>query len=374
MTTPKATVFMMLGFALVLSACEIARPGPNKNELLKAEFEEADKTQIVIVDKRVVDMTEAKNELVFPKSLLTSTPASSDIIKPGDTLSLTIYENIEEGVLARGNAGATTLESIQVDDSGHIFIPYAGRVRAAGNTPNTLRRIITERLSELTPEPQVIVQTASGDAATVSVIGDGVGSQGVYPIKRSNSTLTDLVAVAGGLSAPSEVVRISLLRNNRTGHFWFDDIYKNPRLNFALRPGDQVRVQRDPRSYTILGAIGEQTNQLFTSRQPSALEAVAQVGGLKSEAADPTGIFVIREHSARFVNQLLGRNDLVGEQSVIYVLDLTKPSGLPLARQFDIHDGDTIYVTEAPAVRWRKIFDTFRGPVENVLIIDSLSN
>ena len=135
-----------------------------------------------------------------------------------------------------------------------------------------------------------------------------------------------------------------------------------------------MHVQRDPRSYTILGATGEQSNQLFGSRQPSALEAVAEVGGLDGETADPTGIFVIREHNASFVNTLLQRSDMVADQSVIYVLDLTEPNGIPLARLFDIHDGDTIYVTEAPAVQWRKAFDTLRGPVNNVLILDRLTN
>lgn len=374
MKTPARKLVMVLGIALLLGACAIARPGPKKSELLSAQFDETDQTQIVLVDKRITELTAAKDQQNFPNSLLTASSSSSDRIKPGDTLSLTIFENVSDGVLTRGDAGATKLDSIQVDDAGFIFIPYAGRVRAAGNSPDRLRRLITDRLKELTPEPQVIVQRAQGDGATVSVLGDGVATQGVYPIQRSNRTLTDLLGRAGGLTAPSEVVRVSLLRGHETGNFWFEDIYENPRLNFALRAGDQVLVQRDPRSFTILGAIGEQTNQLFESRQPSALEAVAQVGGLSSDTADPTGIFVIREHEASFVNTLLERDDLVGDQSVIYVLNLTDPNGIPLARQFDIHDGDTIYVTEAPSVQWRKIFDTIRGPVGNILILDRLTN
>ncbi|MCX7567501.1 polysaccharide biosynthesis/export family protein [Sulfitobacter sp. F26169L] len=373
MGNPKLTVLKVVGITFILGACTIARPGPSKNELLNVKFDEAEQTQIVFVDKRITSLTAARTGSSFPNELLSASGPSSDVIRPGDTLSLTIFENIEDGVLARGNAGSTNLNSIQVDGAGFIFIPYAGRVRAAGNSPNRLREIITNKLSALTPEPQVVVTRAPGDGATVSVLGDGVATQGVYPIQRSNDTLTELLAVAGGMTAPSEVVRISLLRNHKTGDFWFEDIYKNPRLNFTLRSGDQVLVERDPRTFTILGAIGEQTNQPFQSRQPSALEAVAQVGGLDSERADPTGIFVVREHSAGFVNTLLQRTDIVTEQSVIYVMDLTKPNGIPLARQFDIHDGDTIYVTEAPSIKWRKTFETISAPVSNLLIIDRLT-
>ncbi len=374
MKIPKLSIVKVLGIALILSACSIARPGPNKEEILEADFEEREQTQIVFVDRRVTKLTAATTNPAFPQSMMTHTPASTDVIKPGDTLSLKIFENVEDGVLARGNSGTTTLDSIQVDDAGYIFIPYAGRIRAAGNSPDRLRQLITTRLDDLTPQSQVLVQRAAGDAATVSILGDGVASQGVYPIQRSNNNLTDLLAVAGGLKAPAEIVRVSLLRNHKTGHFWYEDIYKNPRLNFSLRAGDQVHVERDTRSFTILGAIGKQTNQLFQTRQPSALEAVAQAGGLNSEAADPTGIFVVREHSASFVNKLQQRTDLVEDQSVIYVLDLTEANGIPLARQFDIHDGDTIYVTEAPSVQWRKAFDTVRAPVRNALILEGLTD
>ena len=43
------------------------------------------------------------------------------------------------------------------------------------------------------------------------------------------------------------------------------------------------------------------------------------------------------------------------------VLDLTEPNGLFEARDFAIRDGDTIYVTEAPYVQWRKILSALTG-------------
>jgi polysaccharide export outer membrane protein len=57
-------------------------------------------------------------------------------------------------------------------------------------------------------------------------------------------------------------------------------------------------------------------------------------------------------------NQVLGRSDLVGDQQIAYVLDLTKPDGLFSARQFIIRNNDTVYITEAPFAAWSRVLGT----------------
>ena len=47
---------------------------------------------------------------------------------------------------------------------------------------------------------------------------------------------------------------------------------------------------------------------------------------------------------------MLGRDDLIGTQRFAYVLDLTEPNGVFIARDFVVRDGDTVYLTEAPFV------------------------
>ncbi len=58
---------------------------------------------------------------------------------------------------------------------------------------------------------------------------------------------------------------------------------------------------------------------------------------------------------------MLGRNDLIGDQRFVYVLDLTQPTGMFEARDFLIRDGDTVYVTEAPYVQWNKTLSALTG-------------
>ena len=85
------------------------------------------------------------------------------------------------------------------------------------------------------------------------------------------------------------------------------------------------------------------------------------MGGLVTSLADPTGVFVFRNEPAEIANAVLGRNDLQGDQRMVYVLDLTAPTGMFEARDFLVRDGDTVYVTEAPFVQWQKTLSAITG-------------
>ena len=99
----------------------------------------------------------------------------------------------------------------------------------------------------------------------------------------------------------------------------------------------------------------------FETQNLSAIEAIAIVGGLNTATADPTGFFVFRNEPAEIANAVLGRQDLVGDQRMVYVLDLTQPTGMFEARDFLVRDGDTVYVTEAPFVQWQKTLSAITG-------------
>ena len=135
-----------------------------------------------------------------------------------------MYKRQDDGLLAGQGTNATVLSEVQVDGSGFIFVPYAGRVKAAGNSPEAIRRIITEKLDTQTPDPQVLVARAAGDGATVSVTGQ-VGGQGIYPIERPTRTLISMLANAGGVAIEPSLAQIKVIRGNQTGSIWFNDLF-----------------------------------------------------------------------------------------------------------------------------------------------------
>ena len=70
----------------------------------------------------------------------------------------------------------------------------------------------------------------------------------------------------------------------------------------------------------------------------------------------------------------MGRNDLEGTQRMVYVLNLTEPNGMFMARDFVIRDGDTLYVTEAPFTQWSKVITAITGTASSAARVTSLTS
>jgi polysaccharide biosynthesis/export protein len=362
--TPSWARFVALVAALaVVSSCGLPRSGPNKKEIFQGSVQKNGDAFIVTVNDRVTRATGIVPALGFSDAFKNAGLIGADTIRPGDTLGLTIWENVDDPLLGSSGpagGGAAVLEEVQVDAAGFIFIPYAGRIKAAGNTPEAIRQVITRKLGEQTPDPQVQVRRLAGDGASVSLVG-AVGGQGVFPIERPTRTLSTMLANAGGITIEPEIAQITVLRGGMRSKVWFQDVYKHPELDIALRDGDRILVEEDTRSFTALGATGTQARVAFESQTLSAIEAIAQVGGLSTAAADPTGVFIFRNEPADIANIVMGRQDLQGAQRLVYVLDLTQPNGMFLARDFSVRDDDTLYVTEAPFTQWDKTISALTG-------------
>lgn len=341
----------------ILAGCGIPRSGPSKREIFAGSVQRQGDAFVVTINDRVTRATSIVPSLGFSRPFKNAALLPADEIQIGDTLNFTVWENVDDGLLASQGAGQTTLGNIQVDGDGFIFVPYAGRIRAKGNTPETIRRIVTQRLSEQTPDPQVEIARQAGEGASVLLFG-AVGG-GLAPIEQTTRTLTAMLAKAGVAIDP-EVAKVRVIRSNRSEEVWYRDLIENPRMDISLRDGDQIYVEEDKRSFVTLGETS-QGKVLFDGRTLSALEAIAQSGGLNGSTADPTGVFVLRIEEEIIANSVLGRDDLQGGQRMIYVLDLTQPNGLFMARDFAIRDGDTIFATEAPLSQWNKTIATLLG-------------
>jgi len=345
---------------ILVASCAVSRDGPSKKEIFEGSVMRSGDAHIIMVNKRVSEAANRPQALGFSHALRAGALMGGDTIRPGDVIRLNVYENVPEGLLAPAGANNALVEEIQVDDAGYIFVPYAGRIRAAGNTPDALRRILTRSLDEQTPDPQVMVARTAGDGATVSVTG-GVGAQGVYPVTRATNRLSSMIATAGGLSIPLETAQVLVTRGNRQDAAWLQDIYSDPSLDIAMRAGDRILLRQDQRAFTVLGATGSTNRMTFDTRQISAIDAIAMVGGLDPLRADPTGVFIFRDEVPDVATEIIGMGQFVTDVRFVYVLDLTAPTGMFNARDFKIRDGDTIFVTEAASVLWARQISALTG-------------
>lgn len=367
-------VIVLLTSVALVASCGLPRSGPSKREILSGAVDKKGNAFVVPVTPAVTAATSVQPSFGFSSSFRNAGLVGADTIAVGDAISVMVYENVKDEPLL-GNTGqrVSGLTELQVDGQGYIYIPYAGRIKAAGQTPEGLRQAITRKLEDQTPLPQVSISRTPGGGSTVSISGQAAAN-GIYPIESSTRTLAAMLAKSGGVTVDPAVTIVRVTRGGHTGKIWLKDLYENPSLDIALRPGDKIIIEEDTRQFIALGATGAQSTVPFESATMSALEAIATVGGLSTMAADPKGVFVLRDESEEIARAVLGKPDLIGDQRIIYVLNLTEPTGLFEARDFQIRDGDTLYVTEAPFVQWQKTLGAITGSTAAASSLASTAN
>jgi len=355
-------VALSVGLSAALGGCSLPRGGPYYEEVRAAPSADLG-FEVVEVTPQVAAAVRIDERSGFSLDFVAAAPEPVALIGHGDELVVTVWENLEEGLLSPQGIGATSLPRMKVDERGDIYVPYVGTVRAEGRTLDQLRNVIRARLAEQTLNPQVDVFPAGAVSRQVSLQGR-IRSPGLYQIEPQTQRLAAMLARAGGVSEDPEVIRIRLRRGEALGEVWLQDLYDDPRNNVALRSDDIVIAERDRRIFTALGAVRSPATVPFPTRDVSVVRALGTVGGLVDGAADPTGVFVFREEPAEIAGKLFPARSAAGAERVVYVLDLTQPGGMFLARDFMMRDGDTLYVTTAPFVQWMKILQSI-SPLVN---------
>ena len=344
------------GLLLSLGACALPRSGPDYGEITSAAAPDLP-FEVVRVTPAVTTATRIDERSGFSRAFIDARTENTATVAPGDVMAITVWENIDQGLLNPQGIGATPLPHVKVDERGFIFVPYIGLIRAAGRTLSQLREAIRARLAEMTLNPQVDVFPVDGQGRVVSVQGR-VRTPGLYPIERPTERLLAMLARAGGVIDDPEVIRLKLRRGAVTGEIWVQDLYDDPANDVALRAGDALIAERDRRIFTALGAFGRPSMVPFPVRDLSAEQAIGAVGGLIDAAADPTGVFIFRTERGAIAAKVVPGRAVDGPRRIVYLLDLTQPGGMFLAREFIMRDGDTLYVTSAPFTTWMKILQS----------------
>lgn len=340
--------------AISVAACGLPRGGPSYSEITDTNTPGGYDFEVVPVSPDVVQVTRIDETSGFSVTFIEARAEAPYTLSNGDVLAITVWENIDEGLLNPAGIGATPLPNSQVDEQGRVFVPYVGLLPASGRTINQLRQTIQGQLAAKTLNPQVDILRVESNGRLISVQGV-VNAPGLYPIEPATTHLLPMMAKAGGVSIDPEVVRLQLRRGRVQGNIWLQDLYDEPRNDVHLRAGDAIIAERDRRVFTALGAVsGPQTVQ-FPTRDVSIINAIGTVGGLRDLTADATGVFLFREEPVEIARRLFPNKDISEPQRVAYIIDLTQPGGMFLARDFMMRDGDTVYVTNAPFVRWLKI-------------------
>jgi polysaccharide export outer membrane protein len=283
---------------------------------------------------------------------------SSSIIRAGDRLDLVVWDSNETSLLTTPGARQVPLTQITVASDGKIFVPYLDRVQVSGKTTEAARMEIQERLSVIAPEAQVQLSMAPGRNNSVDLVG-GVARPGSFPLTDGSMTVLSLIALGGGAAANLQHPLVRLQRGGNSYVTSLDRLYENPDLDTVVQGGDQVIVLDDTRKFIALGAAGREQIVKFPNDRPTALEAIAAIGGVNDARGDPKGVLILREYPARAIAEGV-RGPTA--QRAIFVIDMTSADGLFSAARFRVNPDDVIYVSESPLTA----FNTISGLVGSV--------
>lgn len=275
---------------------------------------------------------------------------SPDMIRPGDTLSIAIYEvgvSLFSAQSAAGGelggqvsspvANAQRINGVQVDEAGGVQLPYIGYISIAGMMPRTVESLIEQRLRGLSQSPRALVAITDSLEATVYLSG-AIARPGRYRISIARENLRDYLTVAGGIQGDPEDAAVRLTRNGQSVEMRLDDITVGSPDDVMLLAGDQVEILRRPRTYTVFGASDKIAQMPFSANVLSLSEAIARAGGPSDARANPRGVFLFRfEPSA----------DQGASRPVIYRLDMMNPGSYFLSQQIALRDKDLIYFSNA---------------------------
>jgi polysaccharide biosynthesis/export protein len=152
-------------------------------------------------------------------------------IGPEDVLQISVWKN------------EAMSRAVPVRPDGKISLPLLNDVQAAGLTALELREVLTKKLAEYMPSPEVSVIVTDVRSFKVSVIGE-VARPGRYELK-SWATVLDVLALAGGFTQFASRSRIVILQPDgktmKRIPFNYNKI-AGEQENFYLRNGDIVLV------------------------------------------------------------------------------------------------------------------------------------
>lgn len=230
---------------------------------------------------------------------------------PGDVVRITVFQNPDLTVEAR------------ITEGGSLSFPLLGNVNLGGRTVGAAEQLIADGLrnGNFVRQPQVTVTVLQVRAHQASVIGQ-VNRPGRYALEQAEMRLSDLVAIAGGVSVGgSDIVVLTGTREGRPLRLEVDlpmlfttgGREKDP----LVQNGDVIWVDRQPLIY-IYGEV-QRPGAMRLERDMTLMQALATGGGLTPRGTEK-GIRVHRKADDGKVRVLQpGMDDKLKDGDVVYV-------------------------------------------------------
>jgi polysaccharide export outer membrane protein len=299
------------------------------------------------------------------------------ILRPGDLVSISIFDVSSQPLLGSGSAEdattasiapvsghATALPAETIELNGDVKIPFAGLVNIAGLTPSEAARAIEVSLKGQLKAPQALVALVNSPLDTVTVGGD-VARPGIVNLSVRGEHILDVVAAAGGAKYEAYDCDIELIRRGASVQMWLQDLIDHPDHNVAMQPGDSLYILHNPRSFTVLGSSMKVSQIDFDSQSVTLAEAIARSGGPNNSLSNIEYIYLLRYEPSALVARFGSKNRVEADDSmnnsakapIAYRINLRDGRSYFIAQKFQIHDKDLILMTKSDFSQLQQIFE-----------------
>lgn len=249
--------------------------------------------------------------LVAILTIATAFGQGRETLGAGDSVRITVFQNPD-----------LTTET-RLSEAGTISFPLIGEVSLAGLTPEGAAARIAAQLRDgkFVLKPQVSVEVTKLRSRQVSVLGE-VARPGRYPLDGARVRLTDVLALAGGITQQgADTVTVVAARGDATNRIEVDvpAMYRAGDFSrdIELHSGDSIYVPRAPVFYIY----GEVRRAGVYRLEPGMTVAQAlSVGGGLTERGTERGLEIRRrtpDGKAREIEARLTAS--VEPDDVIYV-------------------------------------------------------
>jgi polysaccharide biosynthesis/export protein len=139
-------------------------------------------------------------------------------ISPNDLIEFSLYSNegfklVDLTSLNSANMGYRFENDISylVETDGFCKLPILGKVKLAGLTIKETEMLLEEKYSSFYIKPFIIIKILN---KRVIIFPGSAGDAKVIPLENKNTTLIEVIALAGGIADEGKAKQVKLIREN----------------------------------------------------------------------------------------------------------------------------------------------------------------
>ncbi len=242
------------------------------------------------------------------------------------------------------NGDKVKITTVSVDGRGRISYSFIDNLQVNGFTPSQVEQLLIAKLSGYVRNPRINVLVKEFNSRSAMVIGEFSSLRAAtYGAKaasgrinlKGKTSLTDLIALAGGYTVDADIRRIQLMRKGKSYVINLYDILEkgDESQNVVIDNDDVVNIPELPQYGERVYVLGEVATQgVYPLKQAQDLLAALSLAGNFTRLAKEENTLIVRGYEP-------------GKQPIVMMADVDALlRKADLSQNVRLKDGDLVYV------------------------------